>query len=96
MWAVGKMGAAGSCHGPAGFGHSQIHTGIQHRSFLQEGIFVVIVTLVPRNAVLGDIIICLVPADTAPSWQGSEEEQYREAASVIYRGCSILGQGTHI
>lgn len=37
---------------PAGFGHSQIHTGIQHRWFLQERIFVFIafvfiVTLVP-------------------------------------------------
>lgn len=33
--------------GPAGFGHSQIHAGIQHRWFLQERIFVFIVTLVP-------------------------------------------------
>lgn len=80
---------------PAGFGHSQIHTGTQHRWFLQERIFVFIVTLVPQNAILRGIIICPVPAGTAPSWQGSQKEQCW-SASVIYRGCSILGQGTHI
>lgn len=60
---------------PAGFGHSHIYTGIQHRWFLQERIFVSIVTLVPKNAILGGIIIRPVPASTAPSWQGSEKEQ---------------------
>lgn len=50
VWALGKMGVAGSCCGhlgPVGFGHSRIHASIQHGWFLEERIFVCVLTLVP-------------------------------------------------
>lgn len=62
--------------GPVGFGHRQIRTGIQHGWFLEEGFFVCMLTLVPRNAILEGIFSCPAPAHTDPSWQSSKQGQY--------------------
>lgn len=62
--------------GPIGFGHNQIHAGIQHGWFLEERIFVCTLTLVPQNVIFESLFSCPALAYTAPSWQGSEQEQY--------------------
>lgn len=69
LWAVGKMRAAGSClehlgsswiwaqSDPHWYSTQMVSAGENFCSHCYPG------------AILGDVIICSVPADTAPSWQ---------------------------
>lgn len=101
MWAVGKTGAAGSCCGHLS-GQLDLGTvrptlifntdGFCRREFLFS---LHLFSLLPwchemrfwETSSFG----LLLPTQLLPG-----KEQCRGAASVIYRGCSILGQSTHI